>query len=453
MGSFMKDKIKLEEELEFLKESFDAEVITKEEYEKAKARVEEQLREVEAKEKIGGVKEDIKKEESVFEEPKEEEKQEPVEEKVQEAQSVPEHAREQINSEESFSSRNETYFSESPVSDKPKEEAKSEEKKEEPEIEIKEIKEPSGFKESNEEKIKEEVKEKRTDEKENDTNDIINSKNEFKFEGEKKKAGLWIAAAVVFLIVICYLSFLFFANEKNAEEVLPLCFSDADCAEEGMVGFCNNPGVENAECVFKEAVKVNFIVLNAKDCFNCDTSRVERIIKGWFPGAIKEEVELNSEAGRLLVRELGIELLPAYIFNSSLEKTFRYEELKLIFSEVDNKHILSSGASGSTFYANKEEVPKRLYVFLMKDDKSTEKAEENIKEFLDLFNDKIDYKKYLVDKENDLVKSWDINTFPTFLVNNKIRFSGVQPAETIKENFCKLNKLDECNYKLSENLV
>ena len=45
----MEEKIKLEEELEFLKESFDAEVISKEEYEKAKSRLETQLSNIELK--------------------------------------------------------------------------------------------------------------------------------------------------------------------------------------------------------------------------------------------------------------------------------------------------------------------------------------------------------------------------------------------------------------------
>ena len=422
----MEDKIKLEEELEFLKESFEAEVISKEEYGKAKARLEAQIKEIE-------------------ETKPEEEKTEPIEEKV----------------EKPTEEKKEELKEETKIEDKPKEtDSKGE-------IEIKEIKEPSRFKKPEEEEVKEEEP-LEVDEKEEDTNDIIGSNNNgFEAEGEKKKMSRWVpVAAVVFLIIIGYFSFLVFTSktpvgEENldgefkfdVEAFVPACFSDKDCAEEGMIGFCNSPGSKDAECEFKEAVEVNFIVLNTNDCFNCDTSRVESIIKGWFPGARKEEMDINSEEGKILAQKLGVELLPAFIFDFSLEETYKFEELGGIFSKVGDKYLLSSSASGSTFYVNREEVPNKLEIFLMRDDASTEKTEDNIEEFLELFDGKVEYKKHFVDKKNALTKTLGINTFPTFLVNNKVRFSGVQPAETIKENFCKLNSLDECSEKLTESLV
>jgi len=413
----MEDKIKLEEELEFLKESFEAEVISKEEYERAKARLEAQIKEVE-------------------ETKPEEEKTEPIEEKVEKP--------------------TEEKKEETKIEDKPKEETDSK-----GEIEIKEIKEPSRFKKPEEEEPPE------VDEKEEDTNDIISSNNNGFEAEEEKKMSIWVpVAAVVFLIIIGYFSFLVFTSERpvgeenlegefelGAEAFVPACFSDKDCVKEGMIGFCNNPGNKDAECGFKEAVEVDFIVLNTNDCFNCDTSRVESIIKGWFPGAVKKEADFDSNDGGALAQKLNVELLPAFIFDSNLEETYKFGELGGIFSKVGDKYLLSSSASGSTFYVNREEVPNKLEIFLMRDDASTEKTEDNIEEFLELFNDKVEYKKYFVDKENALTKTLGINTFPTFLVNNKVRFSGVQPAETIKENFCKLNSLDECNEKLTESLV
>ena len=463
----MEDKIKLEEELEFLKESFEAEVINKGEYEKAKARIEDKLRTIEAKEKI---EEDIKKEGKQTKGVKEEPKQGKAEEKKEEIRpEVKEEEKEEVK-EEKPEIKAEKEAEEKKPAIKEIITEKEVEKKEEPKIEIKEIKEPSRFKEPEEETKKEEKREEikkeelkeveKVDEKEEDTNDIFNSKKEFKVEGEKKKISIWMIAAIIFLIVIGYFSFSFFTNKEPIEEsigaIVSICFSDTDCVKEGMIGFCNNPGSEEAECEFKEAVQVNFIVLNTKKCFNCDTSRVEKIIKGWFPGTIKEEIEFDSEEGKSLVKNLSIELLPAYIFDSSLEETFRFKNNEIVrgvFSEVNDKYILSQSASGSTFYVNKEEIPNRLDIFLLKDHQSTEKAEENMEEFLDLFNNKIDYNKYLVNKEDNLIKALGINTFPTFLVNNKIRFSGVQPSETIKENFCKLNELKECNEKLTESLV
>ena len=443
----MEDKIKIEEELEFLKESFEAEVITPEEYEKAKSRMESQLRKLESGEnKVN--------EEKSSENKKAEKQEKPSEEMKEELNSeVKEDTQKDIKPEKKAEEKKTGFKAK--VEEKPAE-------KEEPDIEIKELKDPSKFKEQK--KVKEEPEEEKIqepDEKEEDTNDIINNGYSDIENTKENKTSIWmpIAAVAVFLIVFGYFAFVIFTGEKLVEEekslekVLPSCFSDADCLKEGMIGFCSNLGNEDAECEFKEAVKVNFIVLNTQDCFNCDTSRVEKIIKGWFPGVVKSEISYNSEEGKSLVNDLSINLLPAYIFDSSLEETFKYGELKGIFSKVNDKYVLRPGASGSTFYTNKQEVSNKLEVFLMEGDISTEKAEKNIQEFLDLFDSKIEYNKHIVNKESSLVKSLDINTFPSFLVNNKIKFSGVQPAETIKENFCKLNKLDECNNKLTESLV
>ena len=441
----MEEKIKLEEELEFLKESFDAEVISKEEYEKAKSRLETQLSNIELK----------KTEPKKSSEPKE----------------TPENIKEEVKKEEKNEIKKEAIEIKEPETAKEikvqSAEIKSE-KKEEPalkeeKIEIKEIDEPE-IKEAEEPKKESETvkagpeETKEIDEKEQDTNDILNSRNGFPEEDTKKKMSMWvpIVSGVLFLVII-YFSFLFLLNsgagEKQATELPPACLSDDNCLKEGMIGFCSNPGSQDAECDFKEDTKINLIVLNTKDCFNCDISRVEKIIKKWFPGVIKREVEFSSVEGESIAKDLNIELLPAFIFNSSLEEAFRYEELKSIFSKVDGSYILSASASGSTYYTSRGEIPNKLEVFLMKDDASTEKAERNLEEFLDLFDGNVDYKKHVVNKESILVKDLGINTFPTFLVNNKIKFSGVQPPEKIKDNFCKVNDLDKCSSKLSENLV
>lgn len=439
----MEDKIKLEEEIEFLKESLDAEVISKDEYEKAKARLEAQLSSIEVKEE--------KPTDSEVQEEKTPEKVEKEEESPKEEVKTGKEEGE-IKKEEPEIKEPDEEMSQQSTGIKSENKTEVAEKEEE-KIEIKEINEPSKIKE-----IKKEPEKREIDEKEEDTNDILNSRNGFPEEGTEKKMSMWVpVVSGVLLLIIAYFSFLFLVNggvgEKEIEEIIPACFSDDNCIKERMIGFCSNPGSQDAECEFKEDVQVNLIVLNTKDCFNCDVSRVERIINGWFPNIVKKEINFNSEEGVALAKNLGIELLPAFIFNSSLEESFRYEDFKGIFSKVKDSHILSPSASGSAYYISRGEIPNKLEVFLMKEASSTEKAEKNIEEFLELFDGSVDYKKHLVNKESILVKDLGINTFPTFLVNNKIRFSGVQPPEKIKDNFCKLNNLDECNSKLSENLV
>jgi len=83
-------------------------------------------------------------------------------------------------------------------------------------------------------------------------------------------------------------------------------------------------------------------------------------------------------------------------------------------------------------------------------DTSSINAEKNLKELLDNFKE-VQFEKHSSD--STFAKELGIKTFPTFLVSNQIKFSGVLTAEMIKNNFCKLNKLPECEKSLSKSLV
>ncbi len=56
--------------------------------------------------------------------------------------------------------------------------------------------------------------------------------------------------------------------------------------------------------------------------------------------------------------------------------------------------------------------------------------------------------KQLLEKSFAYSKDTGMQASPTWLVNNKYKFSGVD-AETVKDNFCQHNKVDGCDAKLS----
>jgi len=70
---------------------------------------------------------------------------------------------------------------------------------------------------------------------------------------------------------------------------------------------------------------------------------------------------------------------------------------------------------------------------------------------LELFKGNVDFEKYNADSK--IVKELGINTFPTFLINNIIKFGGVQSADKIRENYCKVNSVTPCALGLSKSLV
>ncbi|MDP6139539.1 MAG: hypothetical protein QGI89_05645, partial [Candidatus Woesearchaeota archaeon] len=87
-----------------------------------------------------------------------------------------------------------------------------------------------------------------------------------------------------------------------------------------------------------------------------------------------------------------------------------------------------------------EEISNKLDLFVKANQVASLTAEDNLEEFLDEFEDDVNFEKH--DENSEIVKELGINTFPAFLVNNKIKFSGVQAADVIKDNFCRMNELN-----------
>ncbi len=397
------EKDKLEEELKFLEESFESDVITKEEYEAAKQRIESRLKELGQKKEKPGIKvEEIKHEEIGKEELRKQpgEGQKKLEEVKVEDKKAEEKVREEKPTEE---------ISEEKPAEEIKEEALKEEKPEIPEEEIK-----------------------------------IN-----------KKALAYVA---VILILVVGSWYFFFSgpvtpdisfNPVDKSAALIACSSDNECGKEGKIGICINPGKENAECEYIEDVKIKLTILNSKECFNCNSGRVISILNGFYPNLDIEMIDFETEQGKETAEKFNIYALPAYIFNSSFEEAYNYDKLSSSFNEAYDSFVMKNTVANANYYIGREEIPKKLDLFLMQDQAASLKAEENLKEFLETFD--VDFEKHAANDE--IAKELGINTFPTFLVNNKIKFSGVQPADKIKENFCYVNKLDECSLELSKSLV
>ncbi len=347
-------KERLEQELRFLKESFDAEVISKEEFEKGKDRIEKKLKEIQNQAK-----------EQISEEPQPEtvaEKQEKAEEapKAKEAEKV------QGGGEEYFES-----------------------------AEIKEEKEHF-------EKPKEATK-------------------------EEKKENKFFKYAAVFVVLVLAAFFLYSFLKGDIQKP------------------------EEKLTTLKEAEKTNVIILNdRKSCFNCDTERILSILEGWFGALNAEEIDYSTDKGRNLAERFDAKTLPVYILDENITKKPEFGQFRQIFIKKDNKYILSDDAAASTFYFRRENVPSKLDLFVLVGDSSSIKAEKNLEEFLKAFKE-VKFERH--SPTDKLAQELEIKIFPTFLVNNRIKFSGMHSAGTIKNNFCRLNKLDACKQSLSRSLI
>lgn len=361
-GSAQKER--LEQELRFLKESFEAEVISKEEFEKGKDRVEKRLKELKSGQKAGEGKPG-------------EEKKEPVKEK--------------------------------------KEEAKTDEsivRQEDGKIKLEVIQDDPGHFEPAQHIPAEE------------------SEPIQEFREKDEKDSRFFKYAVVFVVLLLAVFFLYSAFRGNK---------------------LVSQKTEPAKPAEIQELKTNVLVLNdEKNCFNCGTQRVLGILESWFGDLNAREVDYNTDEGKSISQKFNAELLPLYILDENITKKQSFSQFKQVFVKKDNSYVLSENTAGSAFYLRRENIPNRLDLFIKPGDEASIKAEKNLAEFLDAFKE-IKFERHL--SSENLAKELDIKTFPSFLVNNRVKFAGVHTAETIKNNFCKLNKLPACEKILSKSLA
>lgn len=450
----LSEREKLEEELRFLEESFKIGVITKEEYESGKQRIESDFKRLD---------EEIPEREIHVNEIKDEQevKKEEAEKDVQ-TKEIKDESQLKLGEEKPVEEKEEPIREEKPVEKEEieefvpvkeikvkrgvqKEAPEEEIKKEEPEIDEEEKKEVEDEQEPETEKVEEEL-------------DILKG-DEFKIN---KKV---MISAVVLLIVVVGLWY-FFSPDKSdisgsvdetfgsivEEASLIACHSDDDCGTEGKkIGVCSNPGQEDAECTYVDDVEVKLTVLNSQNCFNCQTNRVVSILKNLYPNLDTEEIDFETNEGQAIVNGFNVSVLPAYILNSTLTEAYNYEKFSNAFNEIYGNFVMKNTVANANFYFEREEIPNKLDLFLQQDQEASLKAEENLEEFLKVFGGKVNLDKHSANAS--IVKDLGINTFPAFLINNRIKFSGVQSADKIRENFCQLNRVTECALGLSKSLI
>ncbi|MBI1935041.1 hypothetical protein HYS31_01240 [Candidatus Woesearchaeota archaeon] len=367
-------KERLEQELRFLKESLEAEVIGKEEFEKGKERIEKKLKEIDSKEGNDGGKIDYSPE--------------PIDGVQEKSDAGPAKA---DNSESLVI-------------------------KEQNKIKLKVIRDES----------QEHSEERRPEVHEQESN-----ANEPKEEKGKNRLFKYFLAFILVVAVLAFAYYLIDSNKPVAGET--------------------EREMDQAGQQTQKSQKINVIILNArKECFNCDTKRILDILTGWFGPISAAEVDYGSVKGQELSKSLNIKLLPAYILDSNITTTQSFEKYSKLFLKKGDLYMLADDAAASTFYLQREPIPNKLDLFVIGNDAASSKAEANLREFLENFKG-VQFQIY--HSNDSFTKDLGIKSFPTFLVNNRIRFSGIQPAETIKTNFCSINKIEGCEKELSKSLV
>ncbi len=306
--------------------------------------------------------------------------------------------------------------------------------------------------------------------------------------------------------------------------------------------------------------QLEMTVVTSKNCDTCDTTRIVEITEKLFSGIKIKELEYESAQGKKLVDDLGIGLLPAYIFNTAVENESNFTNIKGALKEEENYYYIIPAAAGAFYDPTKEsecadgkdddgdklidcddedcanslecreEIPKKLDLFVMSMCPYGTMADNAMEEVLDAFGKDMVFElhfiaddqgdgtfrslhgqkevdedirqacvmKYYPDTYMDYVwcinkdytkaaDIWEsctknvsmdtekiktcfegdegkellrgriklsnelgISASPSWLVNNRFKFSGLDPT-TIQKNFCQHNPgLAGCDKKLSE---
>jgi len=164
-------------------------------------------------------------------------------------------------------------------------------------------------------------------------------------------------------------------------EILPACFSDANCRKDSAAGICNNPGAKNAACEFTKPMVVSLTVITAKDCFTCDPEATVKFLKTYFPGLVVSSLNYNEGKAKRLVKDLKIGFLPAYILGKEIEKEKSFSGIKDKFEKKGNYFLAKEDFAGMAYFLNRKKENGRIDLFISLYHKAAAALLENIRSY------------------------------------------------------------------------
>jgi hypothetical protein len=330
--------------------------------------------------------------------------------------------------------------------------------------------------------------------------------------GRKFSFRHWIIiSAIILLVLILIVSI----NQpaklgEKAEKFIPVCTTDIECQKPGYIGTCLSPSTKEANCSYELETPINITIITSKKCALCDIDRMRNTLSLLYQGASFSVIDSEDELAKELISKFNIDVLPAYIFDRSVEETKRFlsntSSTKETMIKRGNYYMLTPLAAGSTYFFKNDEDKNRAMLFIDPYSSTSHQAfknlvelkkkrlfEINIKYYLrqaDGLKDKkeiarelcirknsekklIDYLKCLngdiseensvkcmeqeiisqseaegcitedgedlLEKDNELAGKFHINTLPVFIFNNQYKKGGSLSVDILEDAYCKVN--------------
>ena len=161
-----------------------------------------------------------------------------------------------------------------------------------------------------------------------------------------------------------------FDDAPDIARILPRCYSDINCKEGNLTGICQNPGALNAACLFTKPNKVDLFIIDVKDCVTCNVEPVITLLRKKFPGLNVKSLDYPGpvrsgaprrgtsngagSAAQKMIKDLSLQVLPAYIFPKSVEKEDNFESIKNDLQLINDLYLFKPQASGISYFLNQK---------------------------------------------------------------------------------------------------
>ncbi|HLD82848.1 MAG TPA: metallophosphatase, partial [Candidatus Omnitrophota bacterium] len=170
-------------------------------------------------------------------------------------------------------------------------------------------------------------------------------------------------------------------DDPDVLSILPRCFSDNNCKQEGRIGICQGPGTLKSRCEFSEASKVNLLIITTKLCKVCNTEGMTKYLKAAFPGLVVSYLYYPENPANKLIGDFGIKALPAFLLGKEAEREKGFGKLKENLEIKGDFYMLKAQFSGISYFPGRKIRKGRLDLFISLYDKNTPALLDMIKEF------------------------------------------------------------------------
>jgi thiol-disulfide isomerase/thioredoxin len=152
-------------------------------------------------------------------------------------------------------------------------------------------------------------------------------------------------------------------------KTLPDCFADEDCLMPKKEGTCINKGDIKAKCEFKDAIKIEAVLILPRDCTDCDYyQEVLKNLEKMYRGLEVKKLFVDEKSAQELIKKTGLSVAPVIIFGKNIENTKKFSQVsaRLVTKTKDGEHyLLSSAMLPPKVLLNREKKENLITLFVM----------------------------------------------------------------------------------------